>query len=67
MRNREAHEHAMDAQWRHGEIVHRTDLYDSVQDARSEARYDDGLPDIEPPLAEPVFACIVDESAGFRG
>ena len=37
----EDHEHATDLQWRHADIVHKTDLYDAVQDARSEARYED--------------------------
>jgi hypothetical protein len=63
----EDYEHGMDIHFRHAEIVWKTDLYDSAQDYRSEARYDNGRPDIEPETVEPVFACIVDESAGFRG
>jgi hypothetical protein len=50
------------------------DPFDAVLDARSEARYDDA-PQAEPDTREvaeawmrdPHFACIVDESAGFRG
>ena len=49
------------------------DPYDAVLDARSEARYEDD-PRAEPEQAEvneaaqePGFACLVDESAGFRG
>ena len=66
--NVEEREHAMDAQFHHAHTIWKTDLYDSVQDARSEARYEDD-PQAEPTQAEadPVFACIVDESAGFRG
>ena len=49
------------------------DPYDAVQDARSEARYDEdrGEPDTrevaEAWMRDPHYACIVDESAGFRG
>jgi len=49
------------------------DPYDAVQDARSETRYEDD-PSAEPTQdeidaarQEPWFACLVDESAGFRG
>lgn len=38
--NAEDEERAMDAAWRNGEIIHKTDLYDSPQDARSENRYE---------------------------
>ena len=73
IRNREAHEHAMDLQWRHADIVHRTDLYDSKQDARSDARYEHDPRaeteqwEVNEAAQDPGFACIVDESAGFRG
>lgn len=46
--NAEAHEQRIDAEFRHAEIVWRTDLYDSVQDDRSEARYETD------PQAEPT-------------
>ena len=66
--NREDHERAMDAQWRHSDHHYRGCLYDSALDARSEARYDDGRPDREPdPRDNPQFACTVDESGGLRG
>lgn len=44
--NVEDHELAEDLRFRLSDIEHRTDLYDSAQDARSEARYDkdDDLP-----------------------
>jgi hypothetical protein len=50
------------------------DPYDDVQDARSEARYETD-PREEPDTREvaeawmrdPHYACLVDESAGFRG
>jgi hypothetical protein len=38
--NVEEHEQAMDAQWATASARHRGDLYDSGQDARSEARYE---------------------------
>jgi hypothetical protein len=38
--NVEEHEQAMDAQWSTASARHRGDLYDAVQDARSEARYE---------------------------
>jgi hypothetical protein len=49
------------------------DLYDARRDAESEARYEDeqGEPDTqevaEAWMRDPHYACIVDESAGFRG
>jgi hypothetical protein len=66
--NVEAYEHAMDAQFHEAHTIWQTDLYDSARDARSEALYEDD-PRAEPVEAEtePVFACDVDESAGFRG
>jgi hypothetical protein len=48
----------------------RRDPFDAVQDARSEARYEDdpqAEPEQKPCDPGEVFACIVDESAGFRG
>lgn len=36
----EQYEQAMDAQFSIGWALHRGDLYDAVQDARSEARYE---------------------------
>jgi hypothetical protein len=38
--NVEEHEQAMDAQWATASARHRGDLYDSLSDARSEARYE---------------------------
>jgi hypothetical protein len=38
--NVEEHEQAMDAQWATATARHRGDLYDSLSDARSEARYE---------------------------
>jgi hypothetical protein len=66
--NAEAHEARMDAFYAECERIRVTDLYDSARDARSEARYEDD-PRAEPVEAEsePVFACGVDESAGFCG
>ena len=71
--NREEQEKAMDMQFDHGLRAWKTDLYDSAQDARSEARYDDhrrGEPDTrevaESWMSEPHYGCIIDESAGFR-
>ena len=45
--NAEEYEQAMDMQFQTAHIVWQTDLYDSVQDARSEERYEDD------PRAEP--------------
>ena len=50
--NAEDYEHGMDAQWRQAEIGARTDLYDSVQDARSEARYEETESDVMTEHAE---------------
>lgn len=38
--NDEQYEHAMDMQFAQAAVEHRTDLYDSAQDARSESRYE---------------------------
>ena len=67
-RNVEAEEHAMDAQFHVAHTIWQTDLYDSVQDARSEARYTDD-PQAEPTTGEvkdAAYICQVDESAGLR-
>ncbi len=50
--NAEEYEHGMDAEFRHAETIWRTDLYDSVQDARSEARYEETESDVLTERAE---------------
>ena len=49
--NREDTERAMDLSGREADIIHRTDLYDSANDARSEAWYEDD-PRVEPQQTE---------------
>jgi hypothetical protein len=39
--NVEEHELATDSQWRVADELHRGDMYDAIQDARSEARYEE--------------------------
>ena len=68
--NAEELEHAMDKQWAYADTLHKTCLYDAVQDARSEARYTDdprAEPTLEDVKAACYFACDVDESGGLRG
>ena len=50
--NAEAYEQAMDAAGRVSETIWQTCLYDSVQDARSEARYEETESDVMTERAE---------------
>jgi hypothetical protein len=62
----EDHEHAMDVQWRHADIIHKTDLYDSVQDDRSEARYADD-PQAEPDTSRDATLPLGDAETAAAG
>ena len=64
--NVEEREHAMDAQFHHAHTIWKTDLYDSAQDARSDARYEDDRGEVVTEWRE-RFECVIDESGGLRG